>query len=268
MENLEQYLKFALKIAKKANKIMKKYYSQDAGESYKGDKTIVTLADKEINSYLVEQVKKVFPTHGVDGEEESFGNSKYVWVCDPVDGTAMFARHIPVACFSLALCIDGKPVVGVVDDVFSDCLYTAILGQGAFKNGKRIHVNEINLDDMRSASNFDLYSREYNLDEALIKMKRKTYLTSLGSTVRNSVCVAGGEMEFAIFPSHKNYDIAAVKVIVEEAGGIVTSLDGKEQRYDRKINGAIISNGVVHDEVLSAIRPCLKTSKKTKKEDI
>lgn len=101
--NLEEYLKFAKNIAKYAGKIMIKYFNKDNGSSYKGDRTIVTLADKEINTYLIEKVKEKYPNHSVDGEEEQFGKSDYVWVCDPVDGTAMYARHIPVAVFSLAL---------------------------------------------------------------------------------------------------------------------------------------------------------------------
>ena len=134
---MEEYLEFAKDIAYNAGKIIMKYFNSSNGASYKGDKTIVTLADKEINSYLISRVKEKFPEHSVDGEEEQFGKSDYVWVCDPVDGTAMYARHIPVAVFSLALVINGKSAVGVVYDPFTDSLYTAIKGQGAYKNGEK-----------------------------------------------------------------------------------------------------------------------------------
>ena len=141
MENIE-YLEFAKEIAYEAGKIMLKYLNAKDISSYKGDKTIVTLADKEINTYLINRVKERFPNHSVDGEEEKFGESNYVWVCDPVDGTAMYARHIPVAVFSLALVVDGESRVGVVYDVFTDTLYSAIKGEGAYKNGENIlYVN-------------------------------------------------------------------------------------------------------------------------------
>ena len=81
------YLEFAKKIAFEAGKIMLKYFNQDNGASYKFDQTIVTKADTEINEYLIERVKETFPTHSIDGEEKQFGQSNYVWVCDPVDGT-------------------------------------------------------------------------------------------------------------------------------------------------------------------------------------
>jgi len=253
----QEYLEFAKEIAYEAGKIMLKYFKGDNGANYKFDQTIVTKADTEINTYLVEKVKEKFPTHSVDGEEEQFGKSDYVWVCDPVDGTAMYARHIPVAVFSLALVIDGKPEVGVVYDVFTDNLYSAIKGQGAYKNGEKICVNDIELDDMRSVSNFDMWPEaEYNIYDAIKEIGKKTYFVGIGSVIRACMCVANGDFNLAIFPGtkHKNCDIAAVKVIVEEAGGKVTDLFGNEQRYDRDINGAIVSNGKVHKEVLDVLK--------------
>ena len=254
---MKEYLEFAKQIALQAGKIMLKYFKEDNGANYKFDQTIVTKADTEINHYLVEQVKEKYPTHCVDGEEEQFGKSEYVWVCDPVDGTAMYARHIPVAVFSLALVIDGVPYVGVVYDPFTDSLYTAIKGNGAYKNGIKIEVNDIVLDDMKSVSHFDIWPEApYNIIETIKELGKKTYFVGLGSIIRACMCVANGDFNLAIFPGtkHKNCDIAAAKVIVEEAGGKVTDLFGNEQRYDRDINGAVISNGIVHDEVIVAIK--------------
>ena len=257
MDIYNEYLEFAKDIANYAGKIMLKYFNQDNGEKYKGDKTIVTLADTEINSYLISKVKEKYPNHAVDGEEEQFGESKFIWVCDPVDGTAMYSRHIPVAVFSLALVIDGISTVGVVYDPFTDNMYSAIKGQGAFKNDKKIQVNDIALDDMKSASNFDMWpAAEYNIIEVIKELGKKTYFVSIGSVIRACMCVASGDFNLAIFPGtkHKNCDIAAVKVIVEEAGGKVTDLFGNEQCYDKSINGAIISNGKVHNEVIEVIK--------------
>ena len=254
METLEEYLDFAKDIAKYSGKVMIKYFKQNNGASYKGDKTIVTLADTEINSYLIKRVKEKYPSHSVDGEEEQFGKSDYVWVCDPVDGTAMYARHIPVAVFSLALVIKGQSMVGVVFDPFTDSLYTAIKGKGAYKNGEKITVNDYELDDMKTVCHYDLWvGADYNISNVLQELGNKTYIIGLGSIIRACMCVASGDFSLAIFPGtkHKNCDIAAVKVIVEEAGGKVTDLFGNEQRYDESINGAIISNGKVHSEVVA-----------------
>lgn len=260
----EQYLEFAKDIAKEAGKIMLKYFNMDNGVSYKGDKTIVTLADKEINSYLIKQVKEKYPSHSVDGGEEQFGKSDYVWVCDPVDGTAMYARHIPVAVFSLALVIKGKPKVGVVYDPFTNSLYTAIKGKGAYKNESKINVNDYELDDMKTVCHYDLWpGADYDISNVLQELRNKAYFIGLGSIIRACMCVASGDFTLAIFPGtkHKNCDIAAVKVIIEEAGGTVTDLFGNEQRYDESINGAVISNGKVHDKVIETIKKYLKDKK-------
>ena len=254
---MEEYLEFAKDIAYQAGKIMLKYFNQNNGASYKGDKTIVTTADTEINSYLIKKVKEHYPTHAVDGEEEQSGKSNFVWVCDPVDGTAMYARHIPVAVFSLALVIDGVSNGGVVYVPFTDSLYTAIKGKGAYKNGEKISVNDYTLDDIRTVCHCDMWSKaKYDVCKVFEKLRKQTRLNDIGSITRASCLVATGDYSLTIFTGteHKHCDIAAVKVIVEEAGGKVTDLFGNEQRYDQSIKGALISNGIVHDEVVEVIK--------------
>ena len=261
MDRYNEYLEFAKYIARYAGEIMLKYFKEDNGGRYKGDNTIVTLADTEINSYLIKQVKEKYPEHAVDGEEEQFGESNYKWVCDPVDGTAMYAKHVPVAVFSLALVIDGESVLGVIYDPFTDSMYTAIKGQGAFKNHQKISVNDYKLGDIRTAGHCDIWPRaEYKIDKVLEELRQEIRFNDIGSIVRSCALVATGDYSMAIFTGteHKNCDIAAAKIIVEEAGGKVTDLFGNEQRYDRSIKGALISNGKIHNEILEVINKYLK----------
>ncbi len=213
---------------------------------------------------LIEKVKEKYPTHCVDGEEKQFGKSKYVWVSDPVDGNAMYARHIPVSVFSLALVIDGISTIGVIFDPWTDNLYYAIKGEGAFKNEQKIKVNNIPLEDKKSVSNFDMWpNADYNIYDVIKELGKKTYFVSIASVIRACCCVASGEFNLTIFPGtkHKNCDIAAAKVIVEEAGGKVTDFFGNEQRYDESINGAIISNNIVHQETINTITKFLENKK-------
>lgn len=256
----QEYLEFAKNIAYKAKEIMI-YYFNNSNSSYKEDDTIVTKADKEINDYLINQVKEKYPNHSVDGEEKQFGSSNYVWVCDPIDGTAMYARSVPVFVFSLALVIDGIPVVGVVYDPTLDHMYTAIKGSGAYLNDKKINVNNNELDDKRNVGHYDMIRLfEYDIYDCIKELNNHMYFVSLGSIIRASMCVATGDFTVAIFPGtdHKNCDIAAVKIIVEEAGGIVTDLFGNNQRYDKSINGAIISNKIVHNDIIDIIKKYIK----------
>ena len=97
---------------------------------------------------------------------------------------------------------------------------------------------------------------EKTVYDVLRALDRQNYFVSLGSAVHACMCVASGDFAFSIFPgtTGKNYDIAAAKVIVGEAGGRVTDLFGHEQRYDQDINGAIISNGRVHGELVEAMK--------------
>lgn len=253
MEDYKQYVLFAEEIAKKAGKIMKKYLEQDNGATYKQDNTIVTLADTEMNQLLIDSVKEQFPEHAVEGEEASFGKSDFVWVCDPIDGTAMYARQIQVSVFSLALVINGIPKVGVVYDPFGDNIYTALAGEGAYKNGKRILVNDIALTDKRSVAYIDMWPEaQYDASKLISKLSKESYIVNIGSIIRASVSIAEGGLNIAFFPGTKgkHFDIAAIKVIVEEAGGKVTNIFGQDQKYDTDINGAIISNGVDHKKMI------------------
>lgn len=169
----------------------------------------------------------------------------------------MYARHIPVAVFSLALVIDGVPNIGVVYDPFTDSLYTAIKGKGAYKNGEKIFVNNYTLDNIKTVCHCDMWSKaKYNICKVFEKLRNKTRLNDIGSITKASCLVATGDYSLAIFTGteHKHCDIAAVKVIVEEAGGKVTDLFGNDQRYDQSIKGALISNGIVHNEVIDVIK--------------
>lgn len=260
----KEYLEFAKKISKKAGKIMLKYFNKENSYAYKSDKTIVTEVDKKINIFVIDEIRKKYPTHAIDGEEEKYGKSKYTWVCDPIDGTAMYARKIPLSVFSLALTEDGKPKIGVVYDPFTNNLYSAASGLGAYQNDVKIKVNTYSLDNEKSLINFDMWpTAEYNLYPLLETLGKKCYTISIGSVIRAGIGLAKGDFTLILFPGtkDKNCDIAAIKIIIEEAGGKVTNLHGEEERYDQPIHGAILSNGIVHEEILNLVQEKIGNNK-------
>lgn len=259
---MKEYLDFAIEIAKYAGKIMKEYFFEKENSiDYKEDKTPVTYADKKINEYLIKKVKQKYPTHGVDGEEaKSLNNNRYIWVCDPIDGTSMYTRHVPIAVFSLALVVDGQPVVGVVYDPFLDEMYTAIKGKGAFCNAKKISVNNKKYGDNGSSIDYYMWNNaKYDTLEVIKEIRKDCKTSGLGSVAHASMLVANGKISGILFPatSHGHCDIAASKLIVEEAGGRLTNFNGEDQRYDRDIDGAIISNGIIHEDLLKIIKNVL-----------
>ncbi len=254
----EEYLEFAKEIALYAGKVMMEFYNDTMSLSYKEDKTVVTIVDKKINSYLIEKIKQKYPKHSVNGEEESYNNSKeYVWVCDPLDGTGMYVNHIPVFVFSLALVYNGNPIVGVVYNANENKMYSAIKGQGAYCNDIKISVNNKNFGDLGYRTNVEIFNNDIIDDVSLIKeLKSNSKISSIGSVARSCMAIATGDFSCDIFPgtNHGNCDIAASSLIVTEAGGRVTNLYGQDQRYDEDIKGAIISNGISHNEVLEKVR--------------
>lgn len=259
MNEYQRYLEFAKSVAYEAGEIMRKYFGKNPDSEFKEDDTIVTVADKEINNMVIERVKVAFPKHAINGEEASYAqDTKHVWVCDPIDGTNPFAMALAVSVFSLAYVYDGEPLVGVVYDPFTDRMFWAVKGGGAFINEDRTYVNAQGFEP-KARINFDWWSNaEYDVLTPLIEISKRTgaYLLSPGSATHAAVLVAQGDFVASVFPGTKGkcVDIAAAKVIVEEAGGKVTDLFGEEQRYDGDIRGTIVSNGVVHDELVELIQ--------------
>ena len=253
-----EYLEFAKEITLYAGKVMMDYYHNDIDLDYKEDKTVVTVVDKKINSYLIEKVKEKYKNHSVNGEEEScVKNSEYVWVCDPLDGTSMYVNHIPVFVFSLALVYNGEPVVGVIYNANEDKIYTSIKGEGAYCNNIKISVNDKKLGNLGYKTNVEIFNNDI-IDEVLLikELKETSKISSIGSVARSCMAIATGDFSCDIFPgtTHGNCDLAASYLIVTEAGGKVTDLYGNEQRYDKGIKGAVITNGVSHNQILEIVR--------------
>ncbi|MEK7620910.1 MAG: inositol monophosphatase [Patescibacteria group bacterium] len=254
-------LEFAKSMAHDAGKIMKKYYRTDQGVEIKADATPVTLADKEINDILIERVKSEFPEYGVLGEEDSWNQDREIlWVCDPIDGTVPYILHVPTSAFSLALVVDGAPTVAVIFNPWINELYWAVKSGGAHRDGEKIHVSSKGWKDGINVGNSgdkpgnpirEALSRDLYRGEGVV-VNNIPGLAYTGSTI------ADGVIEGKIFTHHTAHDIAALKLIIEEAGGKVTDIEGNEQRYDQKINGAIMSNGLIHHELVKIVAEAMK----------
>lgn len=254
---LNEYLEFAKQLADSAGEIMRNYFLATDTE-WKSDNTPLTQADTEINSMVIQRVAEAYPDHSVLGEEESANlGQRYTWVCDPIDGTIPYSHGIPVSSFSLALCEDGRPVLGVVYDPFVDRLFYAAVGQGAYCNDEAIQVNNndfenslVSLED--AASEYSVSRLDAGLRQAFYD--RNTKVVTYHSTTLPTTMVASGQFTAAIFNFSKPEDGAAAKVIVEEAGGTFTSIYGEDQRYDGPVAGYVASNGTIHNELIQMIK--------------
>jgi len=257
---MDQYLEFAKGLAKEAEEIALKHFSFDVDSTWKADDSPLTKADTEINDLVIKRINDSFPNHSIYGEEKSDlkENSEYIWVCDPIDGTMAFACGLPIFVFSLAL-VDqatGLPVLGVINDPIMKNMYWAKKGDGAYRNGRKMQV--LNDDKLKNtyldvgAFGRDLGFSSSSLFEILGEQKCK--VMKFPSFIYGGIQVANGKYVGAIFYGKFGHDVAALKIITEEAGGKVTDLYGNERRYDQDGLGCIISNGVLHEELLRIVQ--------------
>lgn len=257
MQTNQDLVVLASQLAQDAGKIMTDYfYHADRSDiQTKSNNTPVTEADIQINQLVIDRLKAAYPDHGVLGEEQSYeADRQELWVCDPIDGTSSFARGIPTALFSLAYVVDGVPKAAVMYDPFQDLMLTAMQGEGAFCNGQRIHVSAqqtLNTAAIGSTGTYGHIKRRRATYDWLMEQEASVLLVP-GNVFKSSL-LARGLIDGYIFPGPSAHDIAAAALIVTEAGGNVTDLDGNEQRYDRAIRGAIISNGLIHDDLVRAV---------------
>lgn len=251
------YKKFSVDLAKKAGAIMRKNFTLGMKKKWQFDTSPLTVTDLVINELILSAVKKKFPTHGIFAEEEAYKASgrDYVWVCDPLDGTIPFSHGIPTSVFSLALVHRGESILGVIYDPFLDRLFFAEKGKGAFLNGEKISVSSKSTLKNSLWGVIDWKGSPYDLSHVTEHLRSKSaHIMNVNSIVYMGALVASGEMAGTIFPGIKPYDTAALKIIVEEAGGKVTDMFGNDQRYDQAINGHLISNSVLHKKLLTLIR--------------
>lgn len=253
---MEQYLEFAKKLAKEVEEIALKYFNFEVENTWKEDDTPLTVADTKINDLVIKRINATYPEHSIYGEEKSEikENSKYIWVCDPIDGTMAFSVGLPTFVFSLALVdqSNGLPVLGVVNDPVMKNMYWAYKGSGAYRNSKKIFVqNNTSLKNTYfniAASGKSIGFSNLPLFEKLSEMKCSTM--KFPSFIYGGIQVANGKYIGAAFFKEHGHDVAALKIIIEEAGGKVTDLNGDERRYDEDGVGCLVSNGKLHDELL------------------
>ena len=255
---MQDYLALAKSLATQAGVIMRDNFVLDIDKEWKADQTPLTIADTSINDLVIAEVEKHFPDHGVLGEERSVGTDReYLWVVDPVDGTMPYSHGLPASTFSIALVKDGQPIVAVVEDPFCNRQYAAIKGEGTFLNGKtRLHVNaQTKLEpkvfvDIAAWPKFNGFSAAKTY-AALVD--RGAHASKSFSAIFNALPVITGQHAGSIVFLDFPWDGAALALLVTEAGGKISDLHGTERRWDKSGDGFIVSNGLVHQEIVDIL---------------
>lgn len=247
---LKNLTAFAEKLAIKAGKILARGFTQSFRVSFKGRIDPVTEYDLKSEKCIAEQIARTYPEHAILTEEGSAVGvqSAYRWVVDPLDGTVNYSHGFPFYCVSIGLEYNGEPILGVVYDPERRELFTAASGQGAFLNGKRIHVSsQRNLERALLATGFayDIATaRRNNLGLFSRMAKIAQGIRRPGSAAMDLCWLAIGRIDGFWELDLKPWDTAAATVIVREAGGKISRLNG--QKFSITDRDLLASNGCLH----------------------
>lgn len=242
-----------LEAARAGGAVALEHYRRGFSVSLKADRSPVTEADHEAEREIVAVLRARCPDHGALGEElgES-GPRGRRFIIDPIDGTRNFVRRIPTWAVMIGLEEDGVVTAGVTFQPVLDVLHTAWRGQGAWRGGERIRVSPVDALDralvVHSSINF---LRRTPYWEGFLRLVDRTQVQRGFGDFSAYLCVAEGQGEIALSTTVRAWDLAALQVIVEEAGGRLTDLDGRPGIYG---NTVCASNGLLHDAALAALR--------------
>jgi myo-inositol-1(or 4)-monophosphatase len=253
------YLNAAIEIAKEAGRFLKINLGKVKNIQRKKEEiNLVTEIDKESEKKIVEFIKSKFPHHSILAEEggEAKSDSSYKWIIDPLDGTTNYTHSFPVFCVSIALEYKGEVILGVIYDPNFDELFWAEKGKGAFLNGKKISVSKTDkLIKSMLATGFPYNIRENpdNCIEHFVNFLMEAQaIRRLGSAALDLAYVACGRLDGFWEVNLNPWDVAAGKIIVEEAGGKITDFYGN--KFSIYTKGVVASNGLIHEQMLEVIK--------------
>ncbi|MFQ5716920.1 MAG: inositol monophosphatase family protein [Nitrospinales bacterium] len=251
-------LRVAVDAALAAGRIQRERSGNIGKIRYKGDIDPVTEVDLLCEREIIRRIKARFPDHDLLAEESGNAGdaSSYKWIIDPLDGTVNYAHGYPCYCASVALEHEGEVVVGVVYNPCLDELFVAEKGKGATLNSKPIAVSSIsNLKQSMLATGFAYdvgHSNRDNLDHFSNFIKRCQAVRRPGSAALDLVYTAMGRFDGFWELKLNAWDVAAGQLILKEAGGIVTRLDGSAFAiYDEEI---LASNGLIHAAMVETLQ--------------
>ena len=240
--------------AKAAGELALSFFDRDVTVEWKHDQSPVTIADRHAEQLLRGLIATAFPGDGFLGEEfgDTPGTTGYRWIIDPIDGTRCFVRNIPHWATLVGLEYKGEMIAGVSFAPGDNQLFRALRGDGAFKNDKRVRVSDVPaLDQSLACYSGIQFFQDAGKEATFLKVMRGVDRARGFGDYYGFVLVAQGSCEVMVDYGVHIWDIAGLKVIVEEAGGRFTDWDGGS---DLNRPDCVASNGKVHDAALAILR--------------
>lgn len=232
--DLQRAVEAADTIAREAGGVLMDYFNSERVDvRAKGPRDVVTAADIASEHLVVRRLREAFPEHAIVGEEGANfpGTTEHCWFIDPLDATVNYSRSIPLWCVSLSLFKDTRPVVGVVYDPIRDESFSAVAQSGAFLNGVHIRTSEAELVSqavVQITVDFENESMRAGLDD-IQKVAPHVYRTrNIGSAALGLAYVAAGRLDGMLHRFAHTWDFGAGVLLIQEAGGRVTDMNGAE----------------------------------------
>jgi histidinol-phosphatase len=250
---MDPRLEVMVEAARAGGAVALEHYRRGIEVTLKGDRSPVTEADREAERAIVGVLRARCPDHGVLGEElGEAGPRNRRFIIDPIDGTRNYVRRIPMWAVMIGLEEDGEVTAGAIFQPVTGVLHTAWRGQGAYRDGERIRVSRVDALDrallVHSSLNFLRRSKYW---DGFLDLVDRTQVQRGFGDFSAYLWVAEGQGEIALSTTVKAWDVAAIKAVVEEAGGRITDLDGSTGIYGSTV---FASNGLLHDAALAALR--------------
>ena len=248
----------AVKAAKAGGRILMQKFGGVLRIMHKGEVDLVTDADQEAEQTIVSAIRHTFPRHGILAEERDFsraGESEYLWIIDPLDGTTNFAHGFPWFAVSIALQVRGEIVLGVIYNPAHKELFIAEKGGGAYLNDIPLRVSQTDrLDQALLATGFpyDRKQSEANNYDHFVNFQQSAQACRRpGAASLDLAYTAAGRFDGDWEMKLKPWDVAAGLLLVEEAGGRVSDFDGGP--FDIKGAEILASNRLIHDAMIGVL---------------
>jgi histidinol-phosphatase len=256
--DLDKTLSRAFSYIEKAEKILLKYWpgnminKEILSFELKSDNSPTTKADSEAEKLLINLIKEDYPDHDIIGEEsykKLESKAEYTWIIDPLDGTKRYLRGHPTFSTQLALAYKGNIILGISNAPMLKEIAWAVRGKGAYFNSKRLQVSKISTlkESYLSFADVKFFIEKKTLNPLLEIINKSSWSRGIGDFMSYHM-VAKGDIDAMIEEFTCIWDIAALSVIIEEAGGQVTDLYGN--KITLKSDSCIASNGLFHKELV------------------
>ncbi|MFA6550107.1 MAG: inositol monophosphatase family protein [Candidatus Gracilibacteria bacterium] len=262
---MNEYLKFALKIAKEAGKEIAKNFDLQKSVEFKSIKNPVTTIDRHIEKVITKSINKAYPSHKILAEEQDFtrknnqknsrdkSSPKFLWIIDPIDGTKNFIHGIPFVAVSIALQIENEIAVGVIHAPILNQTFYSAKNSASYLNGKKITASKTKkLEDALLTTGMQPIFHEKEIAYYTNFCKKAGAVRRLGSAALDLCYIACGKLDGCFETALKPWDVAAGILILKNAGGKTTGFKGKPLNY-LKDGNVLSSNALIHPQMLATI---------------